>query len=324
MIKLSLTRRAAFAVRALSIELAQVTDMAHKPEIALMRYQFWSDLIDEIYENPSIGRYRGQPVATELQYVLQKSIESESKKSTEPVSKKPPMSKSWLKRLVESRRGVMKRSASNQLPFSNVDEMQNYADFSVGSIYYWLIEHALAEQGGIVLVDDGDDEEAEPAAQPLHQKMARMKKHDFHMKLDHVASHLGKAQGIANLIRGLEINARKFNTCFIPQDLLLKHSVSQEDILRWDPDNSQIRSSIRDICFDMAIIGNEHLRKTRIILKEHIHDKDHKRLFIPLIPIDMFYMRLQRMNFDPFELKLASVRRDAFLPLKIWFKSRYM
>lgn len=73
------------------------------------------------------------------------------------------------------------------------------------------------------------------------------------MDADHAASHLGKAQGLTNLLRGTLYNSRK-NVISIPQEALIKHKVSQEDIFR-----NKITSNTRDLFFDIASEAHLHL-----------------------------------------------------------------
>jgi len=75
------------------------------------------------------------------------------------------------------------------------------------------------------------------------------------MTVDHAFSHLGKCQGIVNIIRGIPYNS-KSGRISIPQDILSKNGVSHENIIR----NSS-EQNVRDTIYEMASRANSHLMK---------------------------------------------------------------
>jgi len=75
------------------------------------------------------------------------------------------------------------------------------------------------------------------------------------MAVDHAVSHLGKCQGIVNIIRGVPYNTES-GRISIPQDILLKNRVSYENIVR----NSS-GQNVRDAIYEMASRANSHLTK---------------------------------------------------------------
>jgi len=75
------------------------------------------------------------------------------------------------------------------------------------------------------------------------------------MTIDHTVSHLGKCQGIVNIIRGIPYNS-KSGRISIPQDILLKYKVSYENIIR----NSR-EQNVRDAIYELASRANSHLMK---------------------------------------------------------------
>lgn len=73
--------------------------------------------------------------------------------------------------------------------------------------------------------------------------------------VDHTVSHLGKCQGIVNIIRGIPYNS-KSGRISIPQEVLLKYKVSYENIIR----NSN-EQNVRDAIYELASRANSHLMK---------------------------------------------------------------
>ncbi|KAG0434901.1 hypothetical protein HPB47_018795, partial [Ixodes persulcatus] len=138
-------RRTAFAVRALNVELAQIRDVVSRPDIGLMRLQFWTDALERIYK----GSAPEQPVAQELAAVIRLR----------------KLSKHWLSRLIESRRESDKAHTS-------LEEAEEYAERSVSPVLYLTLQSMGVQD----------------------------------LNCDHVASHVGKLQGLTNLIRGVPVN----------------------------------------------------------------------------------------------------------------------
>jgi len=80
------------------------------------------------------------------------------------------------------------------------------------------------------------------------------------MTVDHTVSHLGKCQGIVNIIRSIPYNT-KSGRISIPQDILLKYKVSYENIIR----NSN-EQNVRDAIYELASRANSHLMKVTLKL----------------------------------------------------------
>lgn len=72
---------------------------------------------------------------------------------------------------------------------------------------------------------------------------------------DHASSHLGKAQGLTNMLRSMLYHSKK-DKVILPQELLLKYSVSEEDVLRHNMDKN-----MKDLIFEMASKAYQHLEK---------------------------------------------------------------
>jgi Phytoene/squalene synthetase len=72
---------------------------------------------------------------------------------------------------------------------------------------------------------------------------------------DHAASHLGKAYGIVNVIRSAMYDAQR-KIVALPQDVLLRHNVSHEMVLRYN-----CTADLRNAIFDVATRAKQHLDK---------------------------------------------------------------
>ncbi|XP_054282350.1 NADH dehydrogenase (ubiquinone) complex I, assembly factor 6-like [Macrosteles quadrilineatus] len=249
-------RSTAFAVRSFNVEISKVQDQVSNHQLAQMRLKFWLETIDSLFKN----QVREHPVAQELHKAIGRH----------------KLQKTHLKNLVLAR--------TNQLSstFPNLEAMEKYAELSVSSIYYMLLQAS-----GI---------------QNVHA--------------DHAASHLGKAQGLANLVRSLPHHCTRRDVP-LPQDVLARHRVSHETVLRGHRDQP-----VRDVIFEVASRAKQHLDKAR-----SLKDKVPEGTFILLLPAastSWFLDQLQKFDFDVFHPKLQ--RRHHLLPWTLYlnkFLKRY-
>lgn len=124
--------------------------------------------------------------------------------------------KLYFSRLIK----VRERPAN--ISFVTIKELEQYAEESVSSIYY-----LLAKIVGIENVD-----------------------------MDHAVSHLGKAQGIVNMLRAQRYQDRGKALC-IPQEIMIKHGVNQERIIR----DKVGDKGVQDCTFEIASVAFSHLEK---------------------------------------------------------------
>lgn len=189
----------------------------------------------------------------------------------------------YLQRLITAR-----QRPSNAI-FTTTEELEQHVEQSTSSVYFLLLR--------IAGVDD--------------------------LNADHAASHLGKAQGISNLLRTLStMTQQKTNNRSaippIPQEILLKHNCSYERILR----QQSADSNVADCVFDVASVASIHLTKARK-LNDKLNDNA-RNVLLPAIAVQRFLDRLQQCHFHLYNERV--VRRDGLLPLMyFWnnFRRRY-
>lgn len=121
-------QRPAMAIRALNVELASVRDQVSNPNIGQMRLQFWRETIDSIYSSPNtnIAKKINHPVAREIELLIRNN----------------QLTKMWFHRLIKSRETTL-----NDMPFADVEKLENYLEQSITPTYYLLLE--LAKQRSI-------------------------------------------------------------------------------------------------------------------------------------------------------------------------------
>ncbi|KAF9267427.1 hypothetical protein L218DRAFT_920270 [Marasmius fiardii PR-910] len=135
----------------------------------------------------------------------------------------------------------------------------------------------------------------------------------------HAASHLGVAQTISTLLRGLPFHARH-GRMIIPAEITAKHGVVQEEVFR----KGREARRIDDAVFEFATLANDNLITARNMFKEEgLNGKvpqEAMTVFLAGVPVSSILQTLEEINFDVFHPKLQT--RDWKLPWKIW-KSYY-
>lgn len=171
------------------------------------------------------------------------------------------------------------------------------------------------------------------------------------MEVDHLASHIGKAAGIAALLRGIPVlaatsaptnspvgmdSARKDPALLLPLDVMAETGVTEESVFREGPG----AEGFQDAVFKVATRANDHLITAREMLKnlqagqhaghefehageeEHIYEeetdvaRDVRRGFgvlLEAVPVEDYLLELQKRDFNPF-----AVKPGWKLPWRIW------
>ncbi|XP_050598479.1 NADH dehydrogenase (ubiquinone) complex I, assembly factor 6 [Bombus affinis] len=188
------------------------------------------------------------------------------------ILQKHSLSKHYFKRLIDIRLDKLR-----DYSFHNMDEIEKYAEYSSSSIYYLLLQaHGVNN-----------------------------------INADHAASHMGKAHGIVNLLRSIPYNASK-RVNMLPQDILMKHSVSTEAVLQ-----GQSSKNLQDVVYDVASYGKLHLDVT--ISLKHSMGKEANLIFLPIICLQKYLNKLRKADFDVFNAKLQ--KKDNLLPLYLYWRS---
>ncbi|XP_041455674.1 NADH dehydrogenase (ubiquinone) complex I, assembly factor 6-like [Lytechinus variegatus] len=182
------------------------------------------------------------------------------------------LSKRWLSRMIEEREKTLEDK-----PFPSVADVESYAENTSSSLLYLTLQSL-----GI---------------------------HDVHA--DHAASHIGKSQGIVNLLRGIPLLAQRRDV-LIPMELTIRYNLSQEDVIRGN--RSQ---DMKDLTYDLASLANSHLKHARKLKKDVIPGAF--PAFLATAPIDSYLKRIQQADFDVFHPSLS--KRYPLLPVKIWLQN---
>jgi NADH dehydrogenase [ubiquinone] 1 alpha subcomplex assembly factor 6 len=109
-----------FAIRAFNIEIATIKDSTHSnPHSGRIRFQWWRDIIDQIYAGKDIARVEQQPVARALiQHIKENNL-----------------TKRWFDRSLEAR----EKNLTSEQP-DTLDDLEDYGEKGHSSILYLLLE----------------------------------------------------------------------------------------------------------------------------------------------------------------------------------------
>ncbi|KAI1071132.1 hypothetical protein LB507_009590 [Fusarium sp. FIESC RH6] len=212
--------------------------------------------------------------------------------------------KFWISRLIKTREKHM----SNR-PFANLASLEEYAENTYSTLMYATL-----------------------ASLPLRS-----------MHVDHLASHIGKACGIAAILRGIPVLAAPpppVNTpsgqvppvrepaILLPLDAMAEAGVKEEEVFRQGPN----APGLQDAVFQVATRANDHLITAREMLKrlkagedpghefEHQGEGEHFYgegsdtineirqgfgVLLEAIPSAQYLQRLEQADFNPFAVKTA-------------------
>ncbi|KAL6764010.1 terpenoid synthase [Haematococcus lacustris] len=141
------------------------------------------------------------------------------------------------------------------------------------------------------LAVDGLEQYAEgTASQLLYLQLAAVGVQS--READHAASHLGKAVGIATLLRGLPYHAARRRS-YVPMDLAVKYGVSQEDVYA-----GSSSEGMRDVALSIASVAKQHL--------------DEARAFAPKLPRTACAVMLSSVGCARYLSALEAVNFDVF------------
>eukprot|EP00897_Mesotaenium_endlicherianum_P006685 jgi/Mesen1/6044/ME000308S05237 len=107
------------------------------------------------------------------------------------VTEQRHLSKKWFDRLIQARVDDLER----EIPFGSLSALEEYAESTASVLTYLTLQAASVRS----------------------------------LSADHAASHLGKAEGLALVLRGTPLHSAMRRT-YLPLDIVAKHGVTQEDL----------------------------------------------------------------------------------------------
>ncbi|GEQ66506.1 hypothetical protein JCM33374_g169 [Metschnikowia sp. JCM 33374] len=156
------------------------------------------------------------------------------------------------------------------------------------------------------------------------------------VKVSDIAAHIGQATAVSSMILGMNFYASMRNQVTLPVDLMTKHELSQESLLRLSQGHlssneiQETKEKLKNVVFETAVTANDHLLSAREKLKQvkheisdiikqrprdHLLTKNSKKwrsglpdvIFVPFmlaIPTSLYLQRLEKHDFDVYSKKL--------------------
>ncbi|GFP90571.1 NADH dehydrogenase (ubiquinone) complex i assembly factor 6 [Phtheirospermum japonicum] len=241
-----------------------------KPAFALRAFNIETSRAMDVASDPRIGLMRLLWWQESIDKIFSnKLIEHPVAQALASVISEHKVSKSWLKRSVEARINDARRDVSD-IP-QTVQELERYAEDTVSTILY-----STLEAGGI----------RSTAA-------------------DHAASHIGKASGLALLLRSLPYHAeRNRRFPYIPADVAERHMLDS-------------REGLSGAVFEMASVANAHLEKARGLAGTVPGEA--RSVLLPAVPAEVVLETLRRVQFDVFDPRLG---RGILGVPPLWFQMK--
>ncbi|EDQ87377.1 uncharacterized protein MONBRDRAFT_33464 [Monosiga brevicollis MX1] len=257
----STAQRAVFALRALNIEVATIRDSAREPATTSMRFLFWKDAIDALFDQ---GRPLPQtPVMQELETLQQEQ--------------QLQLTRTFLRRL------IMAREKDSDVPFASIPQLERYAEDTASTLLYLTLE-----------------------AMHIRNHTA-----------EHIASHIGKAQGHVTLLRGLPFLAKR-NLCRLPVELCAHHGLRAPTVLR-----GEVTTELQDVVHAVASNAVRHLNTARLEYQaDETQLKTAASAYLPAVALQQYLDQLLKADFNPFHPNLAQT--SGLLPFRMgWAKFRH-
>ncbi|KAJ8951179.1 hypothetical protein NQ314_007719 [Rhamnusium bicolor] len=132
-----------------------------------------------------------------------------------------------------------------------------------------------------------------------------------------VAIELYKANSTSKLTKRSIPHARRLNFLSVPQDILIKNKVSQEEVIR-----AKGSERLNECTFEIASRAHQHLVKARSLIESI--PKEGRTALLPAVPIHIYLDRLQKCDYNVFHRSLQD-RSWKLLP-QLWFtnfKNKY-
>ncbi|KAG1668088.1 hypothetical protein FOA52_010498 [Chlamydomonas sp. UWO 241] len=323
-------RRPVFALRAFNIESAVMGDQVQSKEapVLMLRAQWWRDAIDSVFSGQQVPAH---PVVTALAAVVRAQAEAApGTRSSSSTTATTPLSAA----VAAAKEAAAARGGQGDQPAPHGAHGARHAEPEDAHTHTDSCGHAHAAAPPVSPFGSGDAAAAPPA--PLLRKyhlkrmidtreadmldgqppldMTGLEKYAegtasqlMYLQLaaagiasrdaDHAASHLGKAVGLATLLKGTPFHAARRRS-YLPLDLCSEHGVSQEDIYA-----GTVTEGLRDVALAIASASKANLEEARALCSRV--PAAARPLFLPSLAVDAYLKALEKANFDPFDPSLS-------------------
>jgi len=267
-------RAAALALRAFNVETASALGVTKEPQLALMRLKWWSDVVDTIHE-----RTGGETNSEMSDEKASNNAENNPQVPDHPVAialhallgngAGSARTKRWLKAVAKARVRDAEMGIENKSP-AGMAYLEAYAESTSSSLLYAQLDIGAIRE----------------------------------TNADHAASHLGKAVGITNLLRGTHHHSKQ-RRCYLPLDVCVKHGLAVEDVYRGKSDDS-----LKNAVHEVASLAKAHLDSARAMAEglgsvgKQSGSLKPQCVLLPAIGTATYLENLEAKDFDVFHPEL--------------------
>lgn len=298
-------RAAYFAIRAYNVEIATIKDQMGGNALAgRVRFQWWRDVIEEMYSGKASPAQQQQPTALALSYYANKH----------------GLSRRWLDRSLDARQ----RDASQSQPES-LDDLENYAEHGHSSILYALLETM-----------DIRDEEANFMAS--HVGVASGLTTLLRGFPHHTSKVCGPTHTYCNYIsphvltRNLSLlhfpppthplpphdSQRQI---YIPAETMRKHALTAGQLLSASPQRTvEVQTALQNCVFDVASQAHGHLDRARELFVEKKLPRAALNVCAPAVRSSMMLESLRLVHFNPYDESLHANTQLRFQLRLVWMR----
>ncbi|RPB15918.1 hypothetical protein P167DRAFT_557138 [Morchella conica CCBAS932] len=246
--------------------------LARDAHLAIRAFNIDTALIDDAVTSVAVGRMRMQywRDAVDATFSGRAPAEPVAVLLGSVLRGGAPLGKGWFRKVIGCREQYL-----GAVPFATLEDLEAYAEGTYGSLNYLSLESFGVQS----------------------------------VALDHVASHIGKAVGIAAILRGMPLLAfptgagAGAGAVVFPLDVCAQHGLRQEDVLR----KGSGAEGLRDAVFAVATRANDHLITARKMLGDYAGAEGKGApfgAFLSAVPTALYLERLEKVDFDPFDQSL--------------------
>eukprot|EP00898_Chlorokybus_atmophyticus_P007145 jgi/Chlat1/7431/Chrsp6S07451 len=169
------------------------------------------------------------------------------------------LTKRWFSRVIDAR----ERDANSTEQPPTVKDLERYAENTMSALLYLTLEASGVRDANA----------------------------------DHAASHIGKADGVALLLRATPYHSAQRRT-YIPASLTTEYSVSQEEVFR-----GEFSEGMADAILEVAGTAKAHLDKARAMASTV--PKEALPVLLPAVPCGLYLQALEKHGFNVFTKALS-------------------
>ncbi len=188
----------------------------------------------------------------------------------------------WLERCLNAKEADMEDQ-----DFNNISDLEEYAEAAFSSLIYSSVECLGVEETG---------------------------------SINTAASHLGIAEGMITLLRGIPFTAAAEKRVVVPRWVMAKSNAKDEHFFDAASDPNAFGVEAKNAIFEIASVANSHLRAAHDLADEL--PQDVLPAFLPALIVTDYLDELEGADFNVFDPALRGRSKRGWHTLKFLWKMR--